>query len=217
MQRMWFSHALKVINTKFYWGKFAVGTFCMAQFEVKRFHLEPSDFRIDQELRWGSTEEFADPDHIPGPHPGVLSAPIPHEHLRAVRSWFPKNQHPPECLLPAAWKLQNEFFHLPKLPLRESPERCLPQSPVDIYGFAHQSLPLRKPVVSQGSVSQALLGADKTQVGFLCRWTFQKKQQCPEFCRALTMKKALFFKPCGHHWAVCGIFRSLFPLWTRGW
>lgn len=190
MQRMWFSHALKVINTKFYWGKFAVGTFCMAQFEVKRFHLEPSNFRIDQELRWGSTEEFADPDHIPGPHPGAFSVPIPQEHLQAVRTWFPKTQHPPECLLPAAWKLQNEFFRIaPTFPNCHWGSPWSAASPRAPWVFM---VPLIDRCLYESprcSVSQALLGADKTQVGFLCRWTFQKKQ-CPEFCRAFDNEKS---------------------------
>lgn len=134
MQRMWFSHSLKVINTTFYSGK--IRCWCFLHGTDRGKGVECRTFRLwdGPGAQMGFAAGF---EHIPG-------APVPHEHLWAVRSWFPKNQL--SSLKTPKWVIL-PLSHIPKLPLRESPERCLLQSPCIFMvsltdHFLYKSLPV---------------------------------------------------------------------------
>lgn len=197
MPRMWFSPSLKVINTTFYLGKFAVGTSCIAQIEVKRFNLELSGFRVGQELRWGLLKGLMTLTTSLDltPEPSVPQSPTSISEQWGAWGWFPKTSWVPGTsnLKTPKWVILH-CSHLPKLPLES------PQGTASFRAHVYLLFPLliisfTKSHCVPGSSRQALLGEDKTQVGFLCRLKFQKKKQCPDFCRVFANEKKPFFKP----------------------
>lgn len=146
----------------------------------------------------GLTEGFDDSEHIPGAHPRALSAPIPQEHLQAVRSTrlIPENQHPPEH--PSYQQPENpKMSYFAWLPPSQTatgrvPRALPPSHSMYIYGFAYWSFPLHKPAVFQAPAARLCWEQTKRRLDFSVGRNSRGRSSALTSAGLLTMKKAIF-------------------------
>lgn len=151
---------------------------------------------------------FTDPEHE------TLEPSVPQSHKNIPEQWgawgwFLKT-HQPE---------NPKMSYSASLPPSQTPLRS-PQSAASFWAHVYLWFPLliisfTKAHCVPCSSSQALLGADKTQVESLCRLKFQRKKQCSDFCRDFDNGESNFFKPPLSPLSCSWDFSVFFPLFER--